>query len=295
MKINLTQLSKQLNQAIAPFYMISGEEILLVNEACEEIVTHLKKQYELMPQRIHIGHHVDWASLHDDFNTLNLFNPVSCFVLTFSSLKWDTAAKEVLMHAAQHPHSQRFIILKLPKIEKETEKTKWFNALADACTWLPIPNILPNALPAWLSERAKRYHLHLSPEQAQWIAQRTENNLLASDQALQKLQLINQPITTALLEEVIEAQASYTIFLLSDACLAGNGPRVTRILDTLQQQAAAPLLVLWSLANDIRSAIQIHAALKKGKSFAQACQEQQICASRQTIIQHFISRSRPND
>jgi len=295
MKISLTQLDKQLTQTIASFYIISGDEVLLVNEACDSIIASLKKQYALTPVRIAVGNHFDWASLYHEFSTPSLFNPVSCFVLSLSSLKLDNTAKEVLTHFVQRPSPQRFIIVKLPKIEKETEKTKWFTVLTDTSMWLPIPTIPPNALPAWLGERATLYGLRLTPEQAQLIAQRTENNLLASDQALQKLQLINQPITTALLEELIETQASYTIFLLSDACLAGNGPRVARILETLQEQDIAPLLLLWSLAKDIRAAIQIHAALAKGQSFTHACQQQQIWTSRQPIMQHFIRYSCAKD
>lgn len=295
MNISLTQLTKQLDQTIAPFYIISGEEILLVDETCERISSALKNRYELIPQRITITTGFDWSSLYNEFSTPSLFNPVSCFILNLFSIKLESTAKDVLTHFAQHSNPQRFIIVKLPKIEKETEKTKWFTALTNACVWISIPSIAPTALPAWLIERAPLYGLRLNLEQAQWIAQRTENNLLASDQALKKIQLINQPITKALLEELIEAQASYTIFLLSDACLAGNGPRVARILETLHAQDVAPLLLLWSLAKDIRAAIEIHTAISKGQPFTQACQQQHIWTSRQAMMQHFIRRSNLKD
>jgi DNA polymerase-3 subunit delta len=295
MKISLEQLHKELKSTVRPFYILSGEEILLLDEACDAITQQLKKQFALSPQRITISPSFDWEHLYGEFSTPSLFNPVSCFVLSFNSLKLDKQAKDLLTHFAQHTHHQRFIIVKFPKIETETSNAKWFTTLTDTCAWLPIPSILAGALPAWLRDRAKQYRLSLDPQQAQLIAERTDNNLLASDQALKKLQLINKPITLSLIEELIETQAEYDVFLLSDACLMGRSKRVYRILDTLQSQDVAPILILWSLAKDIRTVLQLQSAIRQGQTFSQACQHYRVWSSRQALMQNMLQRSRPED
>ena len=55
--------------------------------------------------------------------------------------------------------------------------------------------------------------------------------------------------------------------------MAGDMARVARLLDGLQAEGDEPVLMLWSVAEDIRTMIRLAAALRQGKTVAQVRNE----------------------
>lgn len=301
MQRTLNQLEQQLGQQELPrLTILSGDEYLLTFEASQRI-TQTAKQHGFEPSisniQIENGHAgaMAWEEVRHTIQTPSLFSPKSCFTITLKSAKLDPKAKELLISFAennQHQTSHCMIILIMPKIDQATQKAKWFQQLVAAADWYPILPIAPNQLPQWILNRAtQNYQLTMNSEHAKIIAARTENNLYAADQALQKLALLNQEITNELLKDVIETSAQYDIFKLTDACLAGQKNRASRILTTLKQQGVEPILITWSLARELRLQIQIHTAMQNNQAFKQTCNKLRIWDSRQPLIQQFIQRS----
>ena len=87
----------------------------------------------------------------------------------------------------------------------------------------------------------------------QFFADRVEGNLLAAHQEIQKLGLLQPNV------------ARYDVFKLSEAVLSGNLPRAMRMMDGLQAEGTAEVLVHWTLSEDIRNLKRAKDALASGQ------------------------------
>ena len=111
----------------------------------------------------------------------------------------------------------------------------------------------------------------------QFFADRVEGNLLAAQQEVQKLALLfaagapgtpGSPDAGVLSFEQVESAvlnvARYDVFKLAEAVLAGQTVRVQRMLDGLQAEGEAQVLVLYTLSEDIRSLKRVKDAIGLG-------------------------------
>ena len=81
------------------------------------------------------------------------------------------------------------------------------------------------------------------------LAERTEGNLLAAHQELEKLKLsrgAGRSPPTAILASVADS-ARFDVFQLGEAVLAGDTERALRMLAGLRGEGIEPTLVLWAL------------------------------------------------
>ncbi len=93
-----------------------------------------------------------------------------------------------------------------------------------------------------MRDRATRHGLNLDMDAAR-LGERTEGNLLAADQELQKLALLMPPNARLTLESIasgVESSARYDVFTLTDACLRGERERVARIVGACAKRASKP-------------------------------------------------------
>jgi DNA polymerase-3 subunit delta len=111
-------------------------------------------------------------------------------------------------------------------------------------------------LPQWLQSRATALGIELDPEAQQFIIDRTEGNMLAAQQELEKLKMLapQGPVNLATVQASTGESARYDIYQLGDAALAGDVPRALRILAGLRAEGMEHPLVLWSLAQQVHAA-----------------------------------------
>jgi DNA polymerase III subunit delta len=112
-------------------------------------------------------------------------------------------------------------------------------------------------LDSWLSRRLARAGLQADAAAIALLVARTEGNLLAAKQEIDKLLLLAAPQTRIGVEQVEAStteSARFDVFQLANACAAANAARALRILGGLRAEGVEPLLVLWSLLRQLRSA-----------------------------------------
>ena len=89
-----------------------------------------------------------------------------------------------------------------------------------------------------------------------FIVERTEGNLLAAHQELEKLKLFGQAgkrVDLAQVQASIGDSARFDVFQLGEAALGADVPRALRILAGLRSEGVEPTLALWSIAREIRN------------------------------------------
>ena len=73
MKIRQDQLTATLQKGLAPCYLVSGDEPLLVMEACDEIRAAARKAGIEDRELFHAEAGFDWNGLREEANAMSLF------------------------------------------------------------------------------------------------------------------------------------------------------------------------------------------------------------------------------
>jgi DNA polymerase-3 subunit delta len=126
----------------------------------------------------------------------------------------------------------------------------------------------------------------------QFFADRVEGNLLAAHQEIQKLSLLYPAgeLTHAQVESAVMNVARYDVFKLSEAVLAGQVARVQRMLDGLQAEGEAAVLVHYTLAEDIRALKRVKDAMAEGRPLPMALREQRIWGVREKLFERVLPK-----
>ena len=83
-------------------------------------------------------------------------------------------------------------------------------------------------------------------------------------------------------ESAVLNVARYDVFKLSEAVLAGQAARVQRMLDGLQAEGEAEVLVHYTLSEDIRALKRVKDAMAAGRPLPMALREQRVWGLRET-------------
>jgi DNA polymerase-3 subunit delta len=119
-----------------------------------------------------------------------------------------------------------------------------------------------------------------------------EGNLLAAHQEINKLGLL-YPQRALTLEEVHDAVlnvARYDVFKLGEALLAGDPARFVRMVQGLKAEGEPMPLVLWSIAEELRTLARVKQAADAGRPVAAAMQEMRIWGPRERLMPQAVAR-----
>jgi DNA polymerase-3 subunit delta len=128
-----------------------------------------------------------------------------------------------------------------------------------------------------------------------------EGNLLAAHQEIQKLGLLHPvrqgdasvtgELSWAQVEAAVLNVARYDVFKLSEAVLGGQVLRVQRMLDGLEAEGEAPVLVHWALAEDIRALKRVKDAMNAGKPLPMALRENRVWGVKERLYERILPRA----
>lgn len=254
MKLRPEQLERHLREPLRPVYVLSGDEPLLLQESADAIRQAAVAQGYSERERHSIERGFDWNALLAGSNSLSLFAERKLLELRFSG-KPDAGAAEALIELAGRPPEDTILLILVPKLDGAAQKSKWLTALDDAGVSITLFPVDAAGFPAWLQARAQHIGLRLQPDALQLLAERTEGNLLAAGQTLEKLRLLasGDNIDIDAVAEMVSDSARYSVFDLADAVLLGDAPRVARLMLGLEAEGQAESVVLWALQKDLRA------------------------------------------
>jgi DNA polymerase-3 subunit delta len=117
---------------------------------------------------------------------------------------------------------------------------------------------------AIVNNEAARLGIPLGPNAAEHLVQRAGHNIAGLLNELEKCALragIGQPVTTAVIDDMVKRAPQETIFDLTDALGARQGPRAIGLLHELIGSGEPPELVLAMLVRHLRHLLQARACL----------------------------------
>lgn len=285
MRIKLEQLPQHLKKHAASLYTLYGNEPLLILEAADLIRNHARLQGFTERRLFSIEQHFDWSELLNAGNNLSLFGNQMIMDIRIPSGKPGKEGGKAIESYCHALPPDTLTLVTLPRIDKQGQAARWFKALDDAGVMIPVYAIERDQLPGWIEQRLARQQQKADAASLQFIADQVEGNLLAAHQEIQKLALLypSGALTFDQVKDVVLNVARYDVFQLSDAMLAADTVRFTRIVTGLQGEGVAPLLILATLAEQIRQLIAIRTGLDQGQPPAQLLQAARIWGDRQKI------------
>ena len=253
MQLALAQLNAHLQKGLRSLYTLHGDEPLLLQEAADAIRAAARAQgYTERTVHTVAGAHFDWSEVLAAGSSLSLFADrqiVEVRIPTGKPGKDGSAAIQQLVAQAQG-NDATLTLFMLPRLDFATRKGAWFGALEGGGVVVQLEAVERAALPQWIAQRLQQQGQHVAAGEEgqrtlQFFADRVEGNLLAAHQEIQKLGLLypQGELSWAQVESAVLNVARYDVFKLSEAVLSGQVARVQRMLDGLQAEGEAEVLV----------------------------------------------------
>jgi DNA polymerase-3 subunit delta len=294
-KLRIEELSSRVRRGIPPVVLISSDETLLVEEAAAQVRAALLADPEIEHQRHSVDARFNWAALAVDANSLSLFSQRRLVELRCDSAKPGKEGGAVFADWAKQPPQDTTLLVLMPRVDAAGQKAAWYKAM-DAAGWtLPIWPPEVNQLPGWVAQRLKAQGLPALPTVAAAIAERSEGNLWAATQEIEKLALLalDGALNEAQALAAVTGSARFDVFQLADAVLAGDASRSLKIVRALREEGVEAPMLVWALQREMRTLAQIQAALEQGRNPQDAFRSFQIWPKRQPAVQSALRRLRP--
>ena len=300
MQLALPQLQAQLQKCLRSLYTLHGDEALLVQEAADAIRAAAREQgYTERSVHVVSGAHFDWSEVLAAGGSMSLFAERQILEIRVPTGKPGKEGSPMIQQLAQSAqgNDSTLTLFVLPRLDSATKKGAWFGALEQFGVSLQIDSLDRAQLPQWIAQRLKMQDQSVSPGQEgqnclQFFADRVEGNLLAAHQEIQKLGLLYPAgeLTQAQVEGAVLNVARYDVFKLSESVLAGQIARVQRMLEGLQAEGEAAVLVHFTLSEDIRALKRVKDAIAEGRPLPMALREQRIWGVREKLFERVLPR-----
>jgi DNA polymerase-3 subunit delta len=283
---------KHENHQLAPIYLISGDETLLVEEACQSIRNQAYKNNFTDREIFYADTKFDWNKLLASANNLSLFGDNSILELRLSSNKINEAGKKTLLNYATNPPQNKILLIVTKKLSGPTQNTKWYKTIKQAGKCLQIWPITSQQLPTWIAQRLKQQNISADADVINFLSENTEGNLLAAKQAIEKIALLydNKSLTLQEAVAIVSDNSHFDIFALVDAALSGDVKRTTRILTGLKNEGIEPILILWALAREIRNLSSMAQQLQQGEQINNVLYKNHVWEKRKPLIRLGLKR-----
>jgi len=292
----LLQQLQQASAALAPLYVVTGDESLLVIEALDALRTAAAAQGYTERTRLILDARSDWSAVLGATQNVSLFGDRKLLDLSLPSGKPGKTGGETLEALAARLRNGELpdtvVALSLPRLDRATRSAKWASALFDAAVLVEVPSIDRSALPRWIGQRLARQGQELDADTLAWMSDKVEGNLLAAFQEIQKLGLLYPPgrIAADDVRRAVLDVARYDVFDLRDAMLAGQSSRALTILQGLRGEGEALPLLLWAVGDEIRLLARLAALQTARGDLAGEMRRNRVFGSREQGLRRTLAR-----
>ncbi|MFM2084988.1 MAG: hypothetical protein RLY95_1806 [Pseudomonadota bacterium] len=298
MQIGLPALSTHLQKGLKSLYTLHGDEALLQQEAMDAIRQMARSQGFTERSSYAVqGAHFDWAEVMNAGQSMGLFGDKQMIEIRIPTGKPGKEGSAALQRIAELSEGNDAVLtlIALPRLDKATQSSAWFASLDSFGVTIKIDPVERGALPQWIAQRLNQQNQRVQAgaegqHALQFFADRVEGNLLAAFQEVQKLALLypEGELSLEQIEAAVMNVARYDVFKLSEAVLAGKAERTQRMLDGLQAEGEAAVLVHWALAEDIRSMKRVTDAMSAGRPLAMALRENRIWGAKEKQFERIM-------
>jgi DNA polymerase-3 subunit delta len=292
MRLRPDQLTKHLQQPLAPVYYLSGDEPLLMQEYSDAIRQAFRDQGFSEREVLHVESGFDWQQLLGCASSMSLFGDRKLIELRLNNPKPGDAGSKALQEYTEHLNPDTALLITSAKVDASSQKTKWFKALDHCGVILQVWPLDTQQLPNWIDKRLRSKGLQADRDAIQIMVDRVEGNLLAAAQEVEKLSLLGkqQTISAETVSNVVADNSRYNIFSMVDHALAGQRKETLRALNGLRAEGGEATLILWALAKDIRLLAETQFACQQGQAAESFLRSQRVFDKRLPLMKKALQR-----
>lgn len=180
-----------------------------------------------------------------------------------------------------------------PKLDTALQNSAWFKKLETQGVVIPCRTLNTAQSRVWIMERFKTAGFEPPAFVVDRLLDRSEGNLLAAKQAIEKLALegTDQTLTLDAIDAVVEPSTRFKVFELMDAALKGASARTVQMLESLKQEGLTdPTLIVWVLTQEMTKLIPLAQQTQGEKVTPAALTSAGIWKNREALIQTFLKR-----
>ncbi len=292
MKVYPEKLAQQLAQSIKPVYIVSGDEPLLIQEACDIIRSSLRKQGFSERQVYHVEGTFDWEQVLFSANSMSLFADKKLLELRMPTGKPGVTGAKALITYRESRLADNVLLLITGRLDANTQRSKWFKALESAGVFVQVWPIDIGELPGWIRQRMAQAGLTADREVIQILADKVEGNLLAAVQEIELLRVICQD-SKVTLEQVVEGvsdSSRYSVFALIDEALSGNSRRTLGMVKGLRSEGTEVLQIIGLLARELRTLGSMAGEMSPRQSAAAVIAAHHVWPKRKKVVSAALAR-----
>ena len=279
-------------QPLPPVFVVASDEPLLALEAQDAIRAVARKQGYSEREVLQADGRFDWSRLTEAAGGLSLFADRRIVEIRLPGGKPGVSGAAALEAHAALAGEGLLTIVALPKLDRRGKEARWVSALERAGVLVEIDSIDRARLPQWIGERLARQQQRAGAEALEFVAERVEGNLLAAHQEIAKLGLLHPPgeLTLAQVTDSVLNVARYDVFQLPLVMLGGDAARVRKTMAGLEAEGEAIPLVLWAIAEELRTLIRVKAQVQSGRPFSMAARENRVWGPRERLVERLLPR-----
>ncbi len=291
MRLPFKALDAQLARYFPGSFLVFGEEPIQQNEAIDAIRTLARKQ-TFSREVVDITSALDWDKLTNQLSASNLFSQKRFVECRLADNVFSKIEKSITALAKTPLPADLALLISCHKIDYKIQKTNWFKQIEQKFCVIGVSPLSREETLSWIQMKLKQAGFKVNAGTAELLLERTEGNLAATFQAIERLKL-SHPDTTLSAETILSTvsmDTRFSVFLLIDALLTGSSDRVHHILRGLKNEKLDPILVLWAITKESRILLTLCTKLKQGIPQSQAFTQCGIWRRKEPLVQKCIQR-----
>jgi len=285
--------SLSLDQNSISLYLLCGDEPLLLRDWLDSARDLLKQSGFEDIQSYSTDTSFDWNDLLQEVDALSLFADKKCCIIRIPNGKPGQQGSKIIQALCDNLPDDTIFIFVVPKLDRSSKNSSWFKRLQQVGEIVELQTVYNNQLVDWIIQRGRQKSLSIDLESASFLAERTEGNLLAADQELEKLSIRfseQNELTFEVIEESVAQSSRYNHFVLVDACLVGNGKRAIKVLNSLIEEGYVTTQLLWALQSTLQQLTNLKQAQVSGRLSGRLWQDLRIWSSKQRLFEGAMTR-----
>jgi len=294
LKINADNLASHLSRTLPHIVLVTGDEPLLVGEACDAVRAKAKAAGYTERELHFVERGFDWAELRASSRNLSLFAERKLVEIRLGGASPGEPGTAAIMEFATERNDDTIVLVVADKLDGKGLATKWASAIDKNGLIVQVWPVELARLPTWIRERMTRHKLEVDAGTAAMIAERVEGNLLAAHQEIEKLALLYPEgrFSNENAADAVVDSARYDTLQLGIAAMQGQLARATKILDGLREEGVDATVVLWGLKQDITWMSRCAQAMRRGQGADAAMNAEYVWRPRQAAMKQALSRLR---
>ncbi|MFT5482087.1 MAG: DNA polymerase-3 subunit delta [Halieaceae bacterium] len=292
MHVKSEQIQSHLKRQLLPIYFVSGDEPLQIQETCDAIRGTCREQGFTEREIFQVDRYFQWEDLLASAANMSLFGDRKLIELRMPSAKPGDAGSKALVQYANEANPDNVLLIISDKIDKASQRTKWFTALDKHGAFIQIWPIDEGRLSHWMQQRLKQRQITIDSDALEMICDRVEGNMLAAVQEIDKLELLadGNHIDLALVAESVSNNARYNLFSTLDCAIAGRASDAVHMLAGLRAEGTEPLTLIWAIHRELNLLYRCREQLDGGQRMDAVLQANRVWSNRQSLVRGALQR-----